>query len=118
MEVLIDGVEYSPTPPKAEKQKILDVLELPIDSNEFPATIREYFFILMKDLWYRKERFDVTQFFGFGRPSQHLYKTLIQHNLIPGKIGKSRNIIEFDQKAADAYIQKLITAAFYPPKEK
>ncbi len=87
-----------------------DILVLKFKSQDLgkQVSIREFFYLLMKELWIEKEEFSGKRPFGNSCWDSDLIKCLITNKLIKGKIDSYGYIEDYDINKADKYILKEI----------
>lgn len=114
MKVIIDGVEYIPTPNVPIDKNLLNALEVRFDSDAGNnLTVRDYLYSLLKTLWEEEEGFSGKRPFGNSGWQFDLYLPLIKAGFISGKIDDMGYVDTIDNKESDAYVSSLIIAAFY-----
>lgn len=114
MQVIIDGVEYVPSPPVSELKGIAEALEIRFDSDAGDnLTIRDYLYILLRNLWDEQEGFNGKRPFGNSGWDFELYKPLIAGGFISGSLDEEGYIEDYSRQEAHKYVQDLVTACFY-----
>ena len=114
MEVLIDGVKYVPIPDVPHDKGLLSALEIRFNSDAGEnITVRDYLRVLLETLYREGESFSGKRPFGNSGWQGDLYAPLISSGVLKGKLDEDGYVEECDETAADAYILKLITAAFH-----
>jgi len=91
-----------------------DILDLKIDSPDFPAdlTIRGYLELLLLTLWEEGEGFSGKRPFGNSDWGYDLYTPLVKAKCIPGELDEDGIIMDVNRKAGYETIKKLIKRVF------
>lgn len=114
MNVVIDGQRYVPVPEVQTDNALLAALELRFDSDAGDQlTIRDYFFQLLRTLWGEVESFSGKRPFGNSGWTWDIYNPLVAAGYLEGTLDGDGYIEDFDEIAADAFVHKLLLAAFY-----
>ena len=114
MDVLIDGVKYVPVPDVPTDKGLLAALEVCFNSDAGDnLTVRDYLRTLLETLWNEGEGFSGKRPFGNSGWEYDLYAPLIKSGFVSGKLDAYGYIESIDKYEAEAYVLKLITAAFH-----
>lgn len=88
-------------------QKFLDTEFECMDFNK-PTTPRKYFTELLLTLWEEGESFSGKRPFGNSGWYYDLFRVLVEHNFVPGKLDEDNNVLEIDDtKAHDFIVQSI-----------
>jgi hypothetical protein len=118
MTVVIDGVQYVPMPEQQADKGLLAALDLRFDSDAGAnLRVRDYLCKLLQTLWDEQDGFSGKRPFGNSDWCYDLYQPLIAAGFIPGTLYADGGVEEVDIGVADAYIHRLILAAFYGVQE-
>ncbi len=114
MEVLIDGVKYVPIPDVPTDKGLLAALEVRFNSDAGDnLTVRDYLRTLLETLWNQGEGFSGKRPFGNSGWEYELYAPLVKGGFVTGTLDEAGYIDDIDKHGAEAYVFKLITAAFH-----
>ena len=95
-------------------ERYLEALEVRFDSDAGDnITVRDYLRILLSTLWSEKEGFSGKRPFGNSSWDFELCEPLVKGGFIPGTFNEDGELMSFDYKFADQYVQQLIMVAFY-----
>lgn len=95
-------------------ERYLEALEVRFDSDAGDnITVRDYLRILLSTLWTEKEGFSGKCPFGNSSWEYELYEPLVKGGFIPGTFNEDGELVTFDYRFANQYVQGLIMAAFY-----
>lgn len=87
------------------------VLEIPMGDNDADArTIKGYLIALLWALWQEGEGFSGKRPFGNSGWEYDLYKPLLVHGAVKGRMDEEGCIEELDEKKANALIYSAIEA--------
>lgn len=113
MKVTINGVDYVPMPEPVDTEGLQGALEVRLDSDAGEnITVRDYLRILLETLWEEREGFIGKRPFGNSGWEYELYGPLVIAGFIQGTVDDDGIADATDTDAADAYVRKLIKAAF------
>lgn len=114
MEVVINGVKYVPVPDVPTDKGLLAALEIRFNSDAGDnLTVRDYLRTLLETLWSQGEGFSGKRPFGNSGWEYDLYTPLVRGGFIAGTLDNHGYIDDIDKHGAEAYVLKLITAAFH-----
>ena len=86
----------------------MDVLDLPMPTNDAKAaTVRAYLLALLTTVWTQEEGFSGKRPFGNSGWQHDVYRTLVLHKAVPGKLDEDGHIEDVDTAEAD----KIVIAA-------
>lgn len=95
-------------------ERYLEALEVRFDSDAGDnITVRDYLRILLSTLWAEKEGFSGKRPFGNSSWEYELYEPLVKSGFIPGTFNEDGELVTFDYRFANQYVQQLIMVAFY-----
>ena len=118
MKVIIDDVPYATMPIIPSDGSLLSALELRIDSDAGDnITIRDYLYELLSLVWAEGEEFNGKRPFGNSGWEHDLYFPLVESGYIDGKTNEGY-LVHLDRIAAHAFVQRLISAAFYGVRDE
>jgi hypothetical protein len=95
-------------------------LEVRFDSDAGDQlTVRDYLCELLVQLWNENDSFSGKAPWGNSGWEYELYKPLVKAGFIAGELDECGDllVLGFDEKAAHAYVKKLIVIAFYGVQE-
>lgn len=117
-DILVNGVRFVPQPVISADKTLAAALEVRFDSDiGNQRTVRDYLYQLLLTLWQKQDGFSGKRPFGNSGWEFDLIRPLVDQGFIKGSVtidpkwGSSD--YQYDQKAAHAYIEKLIEYAFY-----
>ncbi len=119
MKVIIDGIEYTQKPPAPTGNNLAAALDARFECGDLyrEVTVREYLHSLLKTLWEQGEGFSGKRPFGNSGWQGDLLDPLIKAGFIPGVVHVDEDGEEdiecTDRRAAHAFIDLLIDAAFF-----
>ena len=86
-----------------------EALDLKMNKNDAGANnVRQYFHILLRNLWAEAGEFSGKRPFGNGSWQYDIYAVLIRNGFIEGKLDEDGYVEAINYKMANAYIQNLI----------
>lgn len=84
-----------------------EVLDIQMEHAGNKVTIRQYFKLLLSELWKRAEGFSGKRPFGDSTWQFDVYKALIKHGF-PGQLDEDGYVDKIDMKIADELILEAI----------
>lgn len=118
-EVLIDGEHYVPKPKALTDKSLLGALAVRFDFEGSNISVRDYLRMLLETLWDEQEEFSGKRPFGNSGWDYDIIQPLVVEGFIKGKINIKddpefpwADLTKEQEKAAHAYVKKLILAAF------
>lgn len=105
--------EYGEAVEKACKEEMpRDILSLEFydSSNMENISFRDYFVLLLVTLMHKEEGFSGKRPLGDSGWKYDLYKGLIQHDLVKGKLDEDGYVDFIDEIEADDYLQRMVNS--------
>ena len=89
-----------------------EILALEFESTDLQRklTIKDYFKVLLKTLWQEGEGFSSKRPFGYSGWQYDVYRPLVEHGIVDGKLDGNGYVESCDVAAADKQVLTLIAS--------